>query len=128
MKDAENGRLLWDGTADWNSTDIVEAHIPKEILACRAVAREVNFSSKWQLDEFKLTQIVRLFGNIIEVWNFDFGFVIPNSTNTWEQIIDAAEPEEILPASTLSGNIIIETTFYNGNLVLRKNEVKLFYE
>ena len=26
---------------------------------------------------------------VIEEYSFDFGFVMPNTTNSWEQVIDA---------------------------------------
>jgi hypothetical protein len=34
-------------------------------------------------------------------WLFQFGFVIPGSTNSWQQIIEAAPPDKMLPASML---------------------------
>ena len=47
----------------------------------------------------------------IEEWLFDFGFVIPNSTNTWQQVIEADEGN-MIPAEVLSGNVTIETSFF----------------
>lgn len=35
-------------------------------------------------------------------WKFRFGFVIPGSTNTWQQTIEAAEDEQMLPADLIS--------------------------
>lgn len=34
-------------------------------------------------------------------WYFDFGFVIPDSTNTWQSIIEAAPAEQMMPAKLL---------------------------
>ena len=34
-------------------------------------------------------------------WNFDFGFVIPGSTNTWQSLIVAAPESQMMPASVL---------------------------
>lgn len=34
-------------------------------------------------------------------WLFQFGFVIPGSTNSWQQIIEAADPDKMLPAEQL---------------------------
>jgi retinal rod rhodopsin-sensitive cGMP 3',5'-cyclic phosphodiesterase subunit delta len=36
-------------------------------------------------------------------WYFQFGFVIPNSTNTWQQTIEAADESRMLPATALDG-------------------------
>jgi retinal rod rhodopsin-sensitive cGMP 3',5'-cyclic phosphodiesterase subunit delta len=59
---------------------------------------------------------------------YDFGFVIPGSTNAWEHTIEAADPEEMLPAETLSGHLVTETTFYSGEAVLGTMRVRVFYE
>ena len=34
-------------------------------------------------------------------WNFEFGFVIPGSTNTWQSVIEAAPESQMMPASVL---------------------------
>ena len=47
----------------------------------------------------------------METLFFQFGFVIPGSTNSWEQII-VADQENLMPAEVLSGNLVCETIFY----------------
>ena len=42
------------------------ARVPKKILKCRAVSRELNFSSKEQLENFRLEQRVLFKGRCIE--------------------------------------------------------------
>lgn len=42
------------------------ARVPKKILKCRAVARELNFSSQEQMDNFRLEQRVIFKGKVIE--------------------------------------------------------------
>jgi len=42
------------------------ARVPKKILKCRAVSREINFSSKEQLENFRLEQRVLFKGRCIE--------------------------------------------------------------
>jgi retinal rod rhodopsin-sensitive cGMP 3',5'-cyclic phosphodiesterase subunit delta len=44
----------------------------------------------------------------IEEWFFDFGFVIPNSTNTWQQVIEADEGN-MIPAEVGASVPIIAT-------------------
>ena len=58
--------------------------MPREILGCKEVSREVNFSSVEKMDKFKLLQKVHFQGHVIEEWLFEFGFVMPNSTNNWQ--------------------------------------------
>ncbi|KAF8786942.1 Retinal rod rhodopsin-sensitive cGMP like protein [Argiope bruennichi] len=56
--------------------------------------------------------------DILQEWFFDFGFVIPNSTNTWQSLIEAAPESQMMPANVLNGNVIIETKFYDGDLLV----------
>jgi len=59
---------------------------------------------------------------------FDFGFVIPGSTNSWEQTIMSAPKEEMLPASVLSGNLVVESTFFSGDCRLGTTRVRIVYD
>jgi len=34
-------------------------------------------------------------------WFFEFGFVIPDSTNTWQSVIEAAPQGQMMPANAL---------------------------
>jgi retinal rod rhodopsin-sensitive cGMP 3',5'-cyclic phosphodiesterase subunit delta len=85
-------------------------------------------------------------------WQFDFGKVIPNSRNTWSCTIMAAPPDQMLPASLLrcagfsvqppicshlvltvlcslwfSGNVTIETSFYDGQQLVSKSTIRVYY-
>merc|ERR1712185_802057 len=105
----------------------MQANIPSRILACKQVSREINFSSVESLNQLRLVQRVLLNDDVLEDWSFAFGFVIPNSTNTWQQTIEAAEEEEMLPAEVLSGRVCIETYFYDGDVLLTFQRVRIYY-
>lgn len=130
MRDAVTGRLMWV-SHEWGS-DMFEkeqvAHIPASILRCKAVGREINFSSEEEMKKFRLEQRVFFQGVCMEEWFFSFGFVIPGSTNTWEQTIYAAEESAMLPAHLLSGQVTIETSFFDDNLFVSKSLVRVFYD
>merc|ERR1712196_154763 len=128
MRDAGEGTVMWE-SADIVAYSEVEqaAHVPAEILSCRAISREINFSSNELIEELKLVQRVFFQGNCIEEWRFDFGFVIPSSTNTWQSTIEAAGEGKMIPADILSGNITIETSFYDGDLFVSKSVIRVFY-
>ncbi|CAN0141500.1 unnamed protein product [Heterosigma akashiwo] len=49
-------------------------HIPRRILQCRKVARELNFSSVESMQNFNLEQRVFFNRTCIEEWFFYFGF------------------------------------------------------
>jgi len=76
-------------------------HLPSALLACRAVSREVEFYSEHSYNNFHVVQTVALHGHTIEEWRFHFGFVMPQSTNTWENIISADTPDAMIPAAVL---------------------------
>lgn len=129
MRDASTGKIVWESPSDWKEKFFqqeLEAHVPKEILACKEVSREVNFTSIEKMEEFKLLQKVYFQGHCLEEWFFKFGFVMPTSTNQWQSTIEAAA--EMLPAEALSGNVTIETNFFDGQRLLAKSLVRVFYE
>ncbi|XP_062853345.1 retinal rod rhodopsin-sensitive cGMP 3',5'-cyclic phosphodiesterase subunit delta [Trichomycterus rosablanca] len=128
LRDAETGKVLWQGTEDLSVPGVEhEARVPKKILKCKAVSRELNFSSSEKLEKFRLEQKVLFKGQCLEEWFFEFGFVIPNSTNTWQSLIEAAPESQMMPANVLSGNVIIETKFYDDDLHVSTSRVRLFY-
>ncbi|XP_057602741.1 retinal rod rhodopsin-sensitive cGMP 3',5'-cyclic phosphodiesterase subunit delta isoform X1 [Hippopotamus amphibius kiboko] len=103
LRDAETGKILWQGTEDLSVPGVEhEARVPKKILKCKAVSRELNFSSAEQMEKFRLEQKVYFKGQCLEEWFFEFGFVIPNSTNTWQSLIEAAPESQMMPASVLT--------------------------
>eukprot|EP00919_Chromeraceae_sp_WS-2016_P013768 GHVR01032439.1.p1 GENE.GHVR01032439.1~~GHVR01032439.1.p1 ORF type:complete len:144 (+),score=20.10 GHVR01032439.1:174-605(+) len=126
MKDAETGEVIW--TCDnWDrDSPMKEANIPARILDSKLVSREINFSSKEVIARLNLEQRIFFKGKQLEVWDFDFGFVIPNSTNLWQQTITAAQ--NVMTPEELSGNVSIETTFFDGSVEIVRSVVKIFYK
>ncbi|CAH8669026.1 unnamed protein product [Schistosoma margrebowiei] len=128
LRDADSGKILWQSTDDFSVPDIEhEARVPRKILKCKSVSREINFSSKEQLENFWLEQEVFLRDQSIENWSFEFGFVIPGSTNTWQSLIQSDSADRMIPAKVLSGNVVIVTHFYDGDLLVSKSKVRIFY-
>ena len=54
--------------------------------------------------------------------------MIPGSTNTWEQIIDAAAPEDMVPYTVLSGNMVIESHFMDGLNEVGTASMRVYYD
>ena len=63
---------------------------------------------------------------LFESSRFNFGFVIPNSTNDWEQIIEAKE-DGVLPAEILSGKLNVETLFLCEGKIIVQNKILIYY-
>ncbi len=126
MKDGDNGKIMWDCQSwDLNSPSHTEK-ITKELLKCKTVIRNVNFSSVEQIQDLELVQNFYLMGELLESSRFKFGFVIPNSTNDWEQIIEAKE-DGVLPAEVLSGKLHVETYFLCQGRIIVKNKILIYY-
>ena len=117
MKDAANGSVLWENS-DWDLTSDEEKKVvfPKEMLECTELGREISFYSKKPMTGFAIRQVMSLNEMPIEEFRFDFGFVIPNTTNSWEQVIEV-QVGEVLPAEVLSGNLVVDTYFIVNDYV-----------
>ena len=70
---------------------------------------------------------MKLHGQELEHLYFKFGFVMPNSENSWEQTI-VADRESMVPAEILSGNLTVETHFLMKDTVVNKSHYRVFYE
>ena len=126
MKNGENGEVMWEVNSwDLNKESHTE-NITKELLKCKRIIRNVNFSSDEKIDELELVQNFFLMGELFETSRFKFGFVIPGSTNDWEQIMIAKE-DGVLPAEVLSGKLQVETLFLIQGKVLYKNKILIYY-
>ena len=100
LKNGQTGELMFDTNfqhdesrcAFWgHDINMLRVTVPSDILNCMEVAREINFSTREPINHLRLEQIINFQGQLLEKWNFDFGFCIPGSTNTWQQTIQAAE-------------------------------------
>ncbi|KAJ8981951.1 hypothetical protein NQ317_002123 [Molorchus minor] len=79
------------------------------------------------MEKFRLEQKVLFKGRCLEEWYFEFGYVMPDSTNTWQSIMEAAPESQMMPASVLNGNVVIETKFYDDDVLISTSKVRLFY-
>ncbi|XP_064105809.1 retinal rod rhodopsin-sensitive cGMP 3',5'-cyclic phosphodiesterase subunit delta-like [Macrobrachium nipponense] len=120
LRDADSGKILWQGTDDFTSPDVEhEARVPRKILKCKAVSREISFSSVHAMEKFRLEQRVYYKGRMLEEWFFEFGTVIPNSTNTWQSLIEAAPESQMMPAQVLRYSVSIQySQFFMLKLVI----------
>ena len=129
LRDADTGLILWQCNRHLSVREDDEhiARVPHSILNCRAVAREINFSSIEIINNFRLKQKVLLHGRCVEEWDFDFGFVIPDSTNTWQTVMEALPEPQMMPVDVLSGNIVIVTRFFDDDQIIGTSKIRIFY-
>ena len=125
MRDGTEGRVMWEVKSwDLKKSNHTE-NITKDLLKCKIITRNINFSSE-AIEDLELVQNFYLMGELIESSKFKFGFVIPGSTNDWEQIIMAKE-DGVLPAEILSGKLKVETYFSVKGKTLYKNKILIYY-
>lgn len=87
----------------------------------------MNFSSVEAIKDFRLEQRIYLGDVCIEEWDFEFGFVIPGSTNSWQSTIEAAPEQEMMDPGEISGLVRVETSFLDGDKLINKSVVRIFY-
>ena len=127
MKDVEKGTILWESNQwDLSSSEEVKVEFPAGMLACAAIGREIVFFSKKIMHDFSIKQVMTMQGQVIEEFSFDFGFVMPNTTNSWEQIIDA-EVGQVMPAEVLSGNLLVDTYFCVKGVAFATQRYRIYY-
>lgn len=136
MRDAATGALLWE-SVDWPDAPppdtVIDCHLPAAILAHPIIARELTFASRSALSNLSLTQEIYYHRQLIEKWNFEFGFVIPESTNSWQCTIVKGTSDDIdngpsLTAAMLNGNVVIHTRFLNDGAVVYAIQCRLYYD
>ncbi len=126
MKNGDTGEVMWQVNSWDLNKEFHTENITKNLLECKRVIRNVNFSSEEKIEDLELIQNFYLMGELFETSNFKFGFVIPGSTNDWEQIIIAKE-DGVLPAEILSGKLQVETMFMVQGQILFKNRILIYY-
>ncbi|KAJ3375602.1 hypothetical protein GGF31_002805 [Allomyces arbusculus] len=93
--------------------------MPSDLLKCPVVARELNFTSlsPQPLGHLRVTQEFLVNGMVLEEWNFEFGFVIPNSTNSWETLMegDVENANDVGEANWQETEVVVLTRFFDGD-------------
>ena len=126
MRNGDTGEVMWQVNS-WDLTkEFHTENITKNLLKCKKIIRNVNFSSDEKIEDLELIQNFYLMGELFESSRFKFGFVIPGSTNDWEQIMIAKE-DGVLPAEVLSGKLQVETLFLVQGNILYKNRILIYY-
>ncbi|TPX63487.1 hypothetical protein SpCBS45565_g06577 [Spizellomyces sp. 'palustris'] len=128
LRNAETGEIIWQ---DMNWQDTISsqekhATLPASILTVPSISREIVFSSVASIQRLHVCQKVYVHDECAEDWSSTFGFVIPNSTNSWQHTVEA-DIGNMIPASVLSGKTIIRTSFHDGDIPLSEFSVRLFY-
>ncbi|KYN14402.1 Retinal rod rhodopsin-sensitive cGMP 3',5'-cyclic phosphodiesterase subunit delta [Trachymyrmex cornetzi] len=125
--DADSEEILWKDNKDLSAPDVEhEAHVLKKILQCHEIQRKINFSSAEKMERFHLKQKVMFKERCLEELFFEFGPVESNTSVTWKSSILASPESPMMSANILNGNVVIETQFFDDDLLVSISRVKLF--
>lgn len=128
FSDFETKEIFWTAENCTNFLDSEEelrAEMSKKLLDSKIVSREIKFYSEEKIQKLRLVQYVYFNDQITETFQFKFGFVIPQSTNTWQQVLDAAD--EMIPADMLSGNLVVLTQFFDDEAFICSSKCRIYY-
>eukprot|EP00351_Strombidinopsis_sp_SopsisLIS2011_P006011 CAMPEP_0116878378 /NCGR_PEP_ID=MMETSP0463-20121206/10126_1 /TAXON_ID=181622 /ORGANISM="Strombidinopsis sp, Strain SopsisLIS2011" /LENGTH=126 /DNA_ID=CAMNT_0004526535 /DNA_START=138 /DNA_END=518 /DNA_ORIENTATION=- len=77
------------------STRVVKYHLGPDFLRLKTVGLTLQFSiGEKPIEKMLMVERHYFRGKVIREYSFEFGFVIPNSTNTWEFIYDLPQLTE----------------------------------
>jgi retinal rod rhodopsin-sensitive cGMP 3',5'-cyclic phosphodiesterase subunit delta len=125
IKDAYTNEVFFDCDGREFETNQV-ARISRNIFNAEEIKREIEFSADIEIKDFKIQQELVLRDKLIEKWEFKFGFVMPNSINTWQQTITPSKSP--IPIKTLSGNLKILTKFFDGKKLIKEIYATIYYD
>ena len=72
-------------------------------------------------------QQISIDGQLVEEMRFDFGFVMPDSTNDWEQVIEA-DQGNMMSVNEINGKAVMDTLFLKKDKLLYRARIKIIYE
>ena len=101
---------------------LIKYHLGPDFLYLRTVGLTMNFSiGKTAINSLEMIERHYFRGRVIRDYGFKFGFVIPNSTNSWEFVYDLPElsEEEMLEIQSAPWEVKSDSFFFaNGRLVI----------
>ena len=113
------GQMLWSGCSQRNGDLFPSCYIFFVLNILKACTDHNVFNqAKNKLEKVAMIYIF---------YEYISRFVIPNSTNTWQSLIEAAPESQMMPARVLNGKVVIETKFFDGDNEISTSKVRLFY-
>ena len=123
FSDGETGQMFWCsselvGSLQQLSAGAVDLRLPVAMAMCPAIVREITFSSVEVIRNLIIHERVWVADCVTHERMFEFGLVIPKSTNTWSTVAYADphetphEPEECID------QIVLELQVLTGQALL----------
>ncbi|XP_050062401.1 retinal rod rhodopsin-sensitive cGMP 3',5'-cyclic phosphodiesterase subunit delta-like isoform X2 [Aphis gossypii] len=107
---------------------MITVTMPKKVLDCRALTRTISFTSMHRIDHLKMRHRELVSLQCVHEWVSDFGIVLPNLNETWETTFINKEGISSSSTNFLSGDLVIETSFYNGDKFIGSTHILLYFQ
>lgn len=111
-----------DPNDDDPSKRMIKYHLGPDFLMLKTVGLTMNFGiGKSPIQNMEMIERHYFKGKVIRNYGFKFGFVIPNSTNSWELMYDLPEltEAEMKDMSESPWEVKSDTFFFaNGRLII----------
>ena len=108
--------------ADDPTKRLIKYHMGPMFLMLKTVGLTMNFSiGPKPVTNMEMIERHYFRGKVIRAYDFKFGFVIPNSTNSWEMIYDMPDftEQELQEISSAPWEVKSDTFFFaNGKLFI----------
>ncbi|CAH1731768.1 retinal rod rhodopsin-sensitive cGMP 3',5'-cyclic phosphodiesterase subunit delta-like isoform X1 [Aphis gossypii] len=131
LVDNDTGTVLWhtnDNYAVSGNKYMITVTMPKKVLDCRALTRTISFTSMHRIDHLKMRHRELVSLQCVHEWVSDFGIVLPNLNETWETTFINKEGISSSSTNFLSGDLVIETSFYNGDKFIGSTHILLYFQ
>jgi len=145
IRDYDSGFQLFEVAKDPNMPDIDFAQIPPEMedqvrcisydfgadfLDLQSIGTTLTFSvGPKEVENFRMIERHYFRNHLIQSFDFEFGFCIPNSTNTWEAIYDLPqlEPELRQDMIDFPWETQSDSFYFVGERLIMHNKAKYAY-
>ena len=109
------------------STRVIKYHLGPDFLKLKMVGLTLNFGiGPKEIKNLEMVERHYFRGKVIRSYDFKFGFVIPNSTNSWEFIYDLPELsyEEEMEIIDAPWEVKSDSFFFaNGELIIHNRAI-----
>ena len=109
------------------STRVIKYHLGPQFLKLRMVGLTLNFGiGEREIKNLQMVERHYFRGNVIRSYDFKFGFVIPNSNNSWEFIYDLPEltPEQKQEIIDAPWEVMSDSFFFaEGELIIHNRAI-----
>jgi len=109
------------------TTRVIKYHLGPEFLRLQTVGLTLNFGiGEKPIQHMEMVERHYFRGKVIRSYDFKFGFIIPNSSNTWEFIYDLPElsPAEMAEIIAAPWEVKSDSFFFaEGKLIIHNRAI-----